>query len=292
MNQPIFHPGDKVILHENGAAEKAVVESIQGSQVTLRTTNGRTLTRDAALLTHVRPPDTGRRVLPAPPISERRILLSQAVEMVAQGIAPSLIVVGQPGLGKTHEVIQTLQAMGLEPNHDYYYVKGYTSPRGLYETLYANNGRLTVFDDCDGALNDGVAVELLKGALDSHHVRTISWLTAAKGRGNLPKSFQYEGRAMFISNRPLTEIDESLHSRSLVIDYCMSRDEILEHMETILPLVDINTTQEQRKCGMQFIRKWAPCIKQLNLRTLIFVLRIIMAHPTNWERLAIYTVTQ
>jgi hypothetical protein len=72
----------------------------------------------------------------------------------------------------------------------------------------------------------------------------------------------------------------------------MSRDEILEHMETILPLVDINTTPEQRKSGMQFIRKWAPCIKQLNLRTLIFVLRIIMAHPTNWERLAIYTVTQ
>ena len=43
---------------------------------------------------------------------------------------------------------------------------------------------------------------------------------------------------------------------------------------------------------MQFIRKWAPCIKKLNLRTLISVLRIIMAHPTNWERLAIYTVTQ
>src|SRR5664279_4563878 len=131
MNLPIFHPGDKVILHDNGTAERAVVESIKGSQVTLRTNDGRTLTRDAALLTHVRPPDTGRRVLPAPPISERRILLSQAVEMVAHGIAPSLIVVGQPGLGKTHEVIQTLQSRVLERDHAYFYVKGYTSPRGL-----------------------------------------------------------------------------------------------------------------------------------------------------------------
>ena len=43
---------------------------------------------------------------------------------------------------------------------------------------------------------------------------------------------------------------------------------------------------------MQFVRKLAPCIKQLNLRTLISVLRIITAHPTNWERFAIYTVTQ
>jgi hypothetical protein len=232
------------------------------------------------------------RVLPAQSIKERRILLSQAVEMVAQGIAPSLIVVGQPGLGKTYEIVRTLRTLGLEPDHDYFYVKGYTSPRGLYETLYANNGRLTVFDDCDGALNDGVSVELLKGALDSHSVRTISWLTAAKGRGRMPKSFTYDGRAIFVSNRPLTQIDDSIHTRSLVIDYCMSREEILAHMETILPLVDSGATPEQRSSGMQFIRQWAPCIKQLNLRTLVSVLRIITAHPTNWEGLAIYTVTQ
>jgi hypothetical protein len=292
MSKSIFHVGDKVILHDNGATEKGVVELIQGSQVTIKTNDGRTLTRDATFLTHARSSESGRRVLPAPPIGERRILLSQAVEMVANGIAPSLIVVGQPGLGKTHEIVQTLRAMGLEPDHDYFYVKGYTSPRGLYETLYANNGRLTVFDDCDAALNDGVSVELLKGALDSHQVRTISWLTAAKGRGNLPKSFQFEGRVIFVSNRALTDIDESIHARSLVIDYCMSRDEILEHMETILPLLHSDTTPEQRRSGMQFIRKWAPCVKQLNLRTLVSVLRIITAHPTNWERLAVYTVTQ
>ena len=269
-----------------------VVELIQGSQATIRTNDGRTLTRSVAFLTHACSSESGRRVLPAPPIGERRILLSQEIEMVANGIAPSLIVVGQPGLGKTHEIVQTLRAMGLESDHDYFHVKGYTSPRGLYETLYAHNERLTVFDDCDATLNDGVAVELLKGALDSHQVRTISWLTAAKGRGNLPKSFQYEGRGIFISNRPLKEIDESIHSRSFVIDYCMSPEEILEHMETILPSVDSDTTPEQRRSGMQFIRKWAPYIKKLNLRTLISMLRIITAHPTNWERLAIYTVTQ
>src|ERR1035437_10735436 len=73
MSKLILHAGDKVIVQDNGVAEQAVVESILGSQVTLRTNNGGTLTRDAALLTHVRPPDTDRRVLPAPPISERRI---------------------------------------------------------------------------------------------------------------------------------------------------------------------------------------------------------------------------
>ena len=33
--------------------------------------------------------------------------------------------------------------------------------------MYNYNGRIIVFDDCDNALTDAVAVELLKGALDS-----------------------------------------------------------------------------------------------------------------------------
>jgi hypothetical protein len=235
---------------------------------------------------------SSRRLLPVLHISERRVLLSQAVEMVAHGFTPSLIVVGQPGLGKTHEVTATLDAMGFVPDHDYYHVKGYSSPRGLFEALYANNGRLTVIDDCDSALNDPVAVQLLKAALDSHRVRTISWLTAAKAKGNLPKSFRFDGQVIFVSNRALTDIDEAIHSRSLTIDYHMSRQEILDHMETILPLLESDASPEQRRSGIEFIREWAPCITQLNLRTLVSVLRIIKAHPTNWERLAIYTVTQ
>ena len=241
-----------------------------------------------------RPLGAARNVLSPPSIGERRILLSQAVEMVAGGISPSLIVIGHPGLGKTHEVTQTLQKMGLEPEHDYHYVKGFTSARGLFETLYANNGALTVFDDCDSALNDAVATELLKGALDSHHTRVISWLTAFKSKANrgLPKSFHFHGQVIFISNRPLSAIDEAIHSRSLVIDYCMTRQEIVKHMGTILPALEGNTTPEQRRKALEFICRWEPHIRQLNLRTLISVIRIIAAHPTNWERLALYTVTQ
>jgi hypothetical protein len=208
------------------------------------------------------------------------------------GISPSLIVVGQPGLGKTLEVTRTLEAVGMEPDHDYHLVKGYTSSRGLFETLYCNNGSLTLLDDCDNALNDPVAVGLLKAALDSHQVRKICWMTAAKAKDTFPKSFRFDGQVIFISNRLLSDIDEAVHSRSLVIDYCMSRDEILEHMETILPLIKSDATQEQRQSGLDFVRRWAPAIRQLNLRTLVSALRIITAHPTNWEPLAIYTVMQ
>lgn len=226
------------------------------------------------------------------PIAERRLILSQAVQMVAGGSSPSLIVIGQPGLGKSHEVTRTLDAMGLALDHDYFHVRGYASPRGLFETLHGNNGYLTVFDDCDSALSDPVAVQLLRAALDSNKVRTISWISASKTKANLPKTFRFYGQVIFISNRSLEEIDDAVYSRSLTIDYHMSRQEILEHMESILPAIDCEATPEQRRMGLQFIKRWSPYIKQLDLRRLVSILRIITAQPHNWERLALHTITQ
>ena len=142
MNQSIFQVGDEVLVAENGSEVKGVVGFVQGSQITVRTEDGRKLVRGASLLTHLCPMAARRRILPQPSIHERRVFLSQAVEMVAHGTAPSLIVVGQPGLGKTYEVTRTLQAMELERDLDYFHVKGYASARGLYETFFARNGRL------------------------------------------------------------------------------------------------------------------------------------------------------
>jgi hypothetical protein len=135
-------------------------------------------------------------------------------------------------------------------------------------------------------------VELLTGALDSYDVRTIAWLSAAKRGGQIPPRFDFTGEVIFVSNRRLQDIDEALHSRSLVIDPQMSPAEILERMEVLLPNLQTSATAEQRRRTMNFIRKWAPSILQLRLRTRLSVVRIIQAHPHNWEQLAVYIVTR
>ena len=36
-------------------------------------------------------------------------------------------------------------------------VKGYSTAKGLYRTLFENNGMVIIFDDCDSILKDDVA---------------------------------------------------------------------------------------------------------------------------------------
>jgi len=52
-------------------------------------------------------------------------------------------------------------------------------------------------------LTDAVAVELLKGALDSYDVRTIAWLSASRKAGPIPPRFDFTGGVIFVSNRSL-----------------------------------------------------------------------------------------
>jgi len=225
-------------------------------------------------------------------IGERFRFLRKAVQMVAAGDAPSLIILGQPGLGKSYEVTQALAGMGLERNADYFVIKGYSSSRALYEALYAHNGRLTIFDDCDSALCDRDAVAILKGALESDKVRPVSWLTAAKHAARIPRTFDFDGQVIFISNLPIEKIDPAICSRSLPVDVHMTPAEILQHMETILPTMDTRATPAQRRKALDFIRRHRPRIPHLNLRTLVTVLRTIVHDPSCWEALAYNFITQ
>jgi hypothetical protein len=222
-------------------------------------------------------------------INQRFEFLKQLTGLVLDGITPSLIVTGEGGLGKTHSVMQVINEKGLYP-HEWIQFKGYSTARGLYNTLYDNNGKVIVFDDCDSILEDRVAVNILKSALDSYETRKISWMSRMSRGDEYPNQFNFTGKIIFISNKPMSSIDGAILSRSLTVDLSMTSDEKIERMTYILPNILPDVPMSVKVDALRFLED-KKSEMELNLRSLIITSKIRMAHPDNWINLATYMIS-
>ena len=140
-------------------------------------------------------------------INERFEIVEELASMVVNNVVPSMLLIGAGGLGKSHTVLKTIKNNGLNDS-EFVFFKGYSTARGLYNTLYDNNGKLIIFDDCDSVLEDKVAINILKSALDSYDKRTISWMARMNKNDAYPQQFDFTGNIIFISNKSLDKMDE------------------------------------------------------------------------------------
>jgi hypothetical protein len=110
-------------------------------------------------------------------INTRFGFVEKLVNMVATGVQPSAVITGEGGLGKTYTVTKTLEANGFKDISDladfqvgsvmntrkcFTMIKGYSTAKGLYRTLFENQKSVVVFDDCDAVLKDPVALNFSK----------------------------------------------------------------------------------------------------------------------------------
>ena len=239
-------------------------------------------------------------------INTRFGFVEKLVTMVATGVQPSAVITGEGGLGKTYTVTKTLESHGFKDISDlaefqvgslvntrkcFTTIKGFSTAKGLYRTLFENNKSIIVFDDCDSVLKDPIALNLLKSALDSYGKRIISW-NADMRDDDLPRSFAFEGRVIFISNLDEGKIDQAIRSRSMMIDLSMTTDQKIERMETIaaapefLPEYDAKIKAD----ALALIREIKDEVKEISLRTLISVSKI-RASNKDWKDLATYMLT-
>jgi chromosomal replication initiation ATPase DnaA len=223
-------------------------------------------------------------------ILERFSFMSKMAKMVIAGVTPSLLITGEGGLGKTYTVTQELVNANLEEDIDYVIVKGYSSARGLYNTLYENSDKLIVFDDCDSILKDATAVNLLKAALDSYDRRVISWNCQSFG-SDIPNRFEFTGKIIFISNLSQNRIDQAVKSRALRVDLSMTPSEKIRRMESILDVLLPEYTMEIKTDALNFLDKNKEIATELNMRSLIQVCKIRGTFSDDWEGVAMYTLT-
>lgn len=221
-------------------------------------------------------------------INQRFNFLQDLTSMVVRGATPSLIVTGEGGLGKTHTVTQTIKENLLDEN-DFVTFKGYSTARGLYNTLYDHNGKLIVFDDCDSVLEDKVALNILKSALDSYETRQITWMARMTKSDEYPNQFNFTGRIIFISNKDKSKIDSAILSRSLTVDLTMTPSEKIERMGFILDKILPQLSMEVKSDALAFLDEMKDSAN-LNLRTLIMVSKIRGGFPDTWKNLATYMI--
>lgn len=201
--------------------------------------------------------------------------LQTNINMVVKGLIPSLIITGMAGIGKTYTVTSFLEDKGLKKNDGFIHIKGAASAPGLYKILWNYRNNFIVFDDCDDVLKDVVAVNMLKGALDSDEPREVSSAKAmgyfnaigwdneqieaamkeaqenaedksyfvpdAKGMkvkpGWLPNQFQFTGKIIFISNLSKDKFNKAILSRSNSIDIDLDIESVLGRMKSIKKVV-------------------------------------------------------
>ena len=185
------------------------------------------------------------------PVKKRFGYLKKAVKMVINGAQQSptnresgisgIMICGIGGIGKTHLVIETLNEAGLEQGKDWWKNSGKSSALGVYQLLYEHrDGGIVVLDDTD-LWNDKEAMNIMKAALDTYGERVVSWNTKGADNMGLPRSFKTKASVIFITNRNEKDIPQPLKDRCMFVPLQVTRKELFERMQEILPNIEPKT---------------------------------------------------
>lgn len=191
-----------------------------------------------------------------------------------------------------HQMDTTDVRNAPELEGDYHYIKGYSSAKGLFRTLYENRSKLIIFDDCDAAWQNPVGANLLKAALDSDEDRWITWSVEGSENSGLPKRFLFEGRVIFISNVKSEDFPQPLITRSLRADVELTTEECFERMLQILPSEKFapGVAMEVKQMAYDFLYKNREMAAEISSRSLLNVIQVANSGSKLWERIALANI--
>src|SRR3990167_9633619 len=112
-----------------------------------------------------------------------------------------LIVIGSPGLGKTTNVINELDANKLKENKDYVVFTGYMTPLTLYAQLYINQDKIIVFDDIMKLFDDDKNKGFLQAALWNPKGKRIVNYGSTSNKLEVPSKIEFKGKIIWCTNK-------------------------------------------------------------------------------------------
>jgi len=241
-------------------------------------------------------------------IRERFDILTEMTKATVSGDIRAMIVSGPPGVGKSYGVETEIEKACLfdklaGKRLRAEVVKGSATAIGLFQTLYkySDENCVIVFDDCDSILLDDVALNLLKGALDSGKKRVISWLSesSALRREGIPDRFEFKGSVIFITNLKFDQMKsqklrdhlDALQSRCHYLDLTLDtmRDKLLRIKQIAKDGVlfqDYEFEEAVQDDIIEFMHTNKDRLREVSLRMALKIADLRKMSVLNWKRLA------
>ena len=241
-------------------------------------------------------------------IRTRFQILDEMTKAATTGDIRAMIVSGPPGVGKSYGVEKIVEQACLFDKLSgkrlrAEVVKGSATPIGLYQTLYKYSDKncMLVFDDCDSILVDDVALNLLKGALDSGSKRKISWLSESSSlrREGIPDSFNFNGSIIFITNlkfdkmksQKLKDHLDALQSRCHYLDLTLDtmRDKILRIKQIAADgalFENMDLDKEAETEVIEFLEEHKNSLREVSLRMAIKIAQLRKSFALRWKDMA------
>lgn len=214
--------------------------------------------------------------------------LSRFAHAMVDGKVRSMIVSGNPGIGKTHTLEDIMDAAGHRGDILYRSIKGYVRATGLYKLMWdmRHENCVLLFDDADNIFQDEVALNLLKQACDSSKKRNLAWLSERsfkdEGGDEIPDSFEFKGSIIFITNLDFDRMSrgnlrlaphfQALISRSFYLDLnLLSAREMMIRIEDVIKnspiLLEKGLNAIQSDYIIAYMKENSLYLRDLSLRT-------------------------
>jgi hypothetical protein len=227
-----------------------------------------------------------------------------SLELMARGVVAgsfkSLIVSGNPGIGKTFVLESILNEAANSSQILFTSCKGYIKASGLYKMLYESRHKEAVIllDDSDAIYNDLVSLNLLKASLDTTRIRSVSWLSEHKFESDdgeeIPKRFNFNGAVIFCTNLNLPRAIAQGNKNSIHLEALLSRAffvnmtldscrEMFIRIRSMAPSILSDIKSPDRDIILKYISENQENFRELSLRTLVKTGILWKASGKNYE---------